>query len=261
METCQMYIDGQWCDSESGRTFDAINPATGKPFARVPRGTRADARRAIAAANEAFETWSQVPLWERADLCVRMADLVEAQGDALASILCTELGKPRYGEAVEEAAETPANFRYAAEQAKWLEGATIPVQDASKRVFSIRRPRGVITVLTPWNFTVLSSVPTVAAASRRRPSMMSAASSWKSFCAVRTHAASSRTSPSNASSKSSPSSTSCAHAQEKQAIATKAPSRLMPACSPSVGFRHPMPSQFAQGPPRPCRQTRASVVS
>jgi acyl-CoA reductase-like NAD-dependent aldehyde dehydrogenase len=152
MKTYQMCIDGQWCDSESGQTFDALNPATGKPFARIARGTRDDARRAIASANEAYQTWSHVPLWERAALCMKMADVVLARQDDLAAILCTELGKPRQGEAIEEVVETPANFRYAAEQAKWLEGTTIPVQDPTKRVFSIRRPRGVIAVLTPWNF-------------------------------------------------------------------------------------------------------------
>lgn len=152
MKTYQMYVDGAWCDAASGETFDAINPATGKAFAQVARGGRADARRAISAANAAFKGWAHVPLWERAALCMKMADVVAARQDALAAILCTELGKPRYGEAIDEAAETPANFRYAAEQAKWLEGSTIPVQDASKRVFSFRRPRGVIAVLTPWNF-------------------------------------------------------------------------------------------------------------
>ncbi len=148
MNTYQMYIDGKWCDSESRQTFDALNPATGKPFARIAKGTRADAQRAIAAANEAFQTWRHVPLWERAELCMKMADIVEAHKADLASILCTEMGKPLHGEATDEAGETPVNFRNAAEQAKWLEASTVPVQDPSKRVFSIRQPRGVIVALT-----------------------------------------------------------------------------------------------------------------
>ncbi len=147
-----MFINGSWCGAASGRTRDVINPATGQAFAKVAWGDRDDARRAIAAANEAAESWSTVPLWERADLCVRMANVVADHQSQLADLLCTELGKPRHGEAQDEASETPVNFRNAAEQAKWLEGSTIPAQDPHKRVMSFRRPRGVVAVITPWNF-------------------------------------------------------------------------------------------------------------
>jgi len=148
----QMYIDGQWCDAASGKTYDAVNPATGQPFATVPLGGRQDAQRAVKAANEAFELWQKVPLWERSKWCVRMADAIDAQRDEIADILCTELGKPRHYEAKYEADEVAVHYRIAAEQCKWLEGDFIPVADPTKRVISMRRPRGVITVLTPWNF-------------------------------------------------------------------------------------------------------------
>ena len=52
MKTHDMYIDGNWSQSESGQTYDAINPAKGEAFARVAKGTRKDAQRAVAAANE-----------------------------------------------------------------------------------------------------------------------------------------------------------------------------------------------------------------
>src|SRR5687767_546522 len=133
MEQHRMYIDGQWCVAESGESYDAINPATAKPFAKIPRGSRADACRAIAAANAAQKSWAQVSLWERAALCTRMAQVLAEHIDDLAEILCTELGKPRHGEALDEARETPVNFRQAAEQAKFFEGFTIPVQDPRKR--------------------------------------------------------------------------------------------------------------------------------
>ena len=152
MQDYLMYIDGEWCGSESGRTFDAINPATGAAFARVSRGSRADAQRAIAAANQARKTWSKVPLWERAALCMAMADALAAQTDDLADVLCTELGKPWHGEALDEAREVPVNYRQAAELAKYFEGSTIPSQDARKRVLSLRQPQGVVAVITPWNF-------------------------------------------------------------------------------------------------------------
>ena len=152
MDSYQMFIGGQWCSADSGETYDAVNPATEKAFAKVAKGSRSDARRAIAVANEAQESWSKVPLWERAGLCVTMGDVIAAHEGELADILCTELGKPRHGEALDEAKETPVNFRNAAAQAKWLEGSPIPTPDPNKRVLSFRRPRGVVGVITPWNF-------------------------------------------------------------------------------------------------------------
>lgn len=146
------FIDGQWCKAISGATFDGINPAKGEAFAKIAKGSREDARRAIDAANRARKTWSKVPLWERAALCQKMAELVVKHESDLADILCTELGKPRQGEALDEAREVPNNYRQAAEIAKYFEGHTIPVQDARKRVLSIRQPRGVVAVITPWNF-------------------------------------------------------------------------------------------------------------
>lgn len=148
----KMYIDGQWCDSESGQRYDAMNPALGKPFGTLPKGTRKDAQRAVAAANEAQKTWKKVPLWERSRLCVAVADIIKQRQDELADILCEEMGKPRHGEAVAEASESDVPWRVAAEQAKYFEGHTKPASDASKRVLTFWRPRGVVTALTPWNF-------------------------------------------------------------------------------------------------------------
>ncbi len=158
MRTYRMYIADTWVEAESGETYEAINPALGEPFAKVAQGGRNDARRAIAAANEAAGTWAKVPLWERAALCVKMAGAIEAHLAELAEILCTELGKPLYGEARDEAKEAPVNFRNAAEQAKWMEGSVYSVQDPHKRVISFRQPRGVVAVITPWNFP--AAIPT-----------------------------------------------------------------------------------------------------
>lgn len=152
MKTYDMYIDGRWVQSESGKTYRAINPAQGEPFALVPEGTREDARKAIAAANEAQRAWRNVPLWERSALCVKVAELLDKKKEELADILCTEQGKPRHGEAAIEAGEASVPWRVAAEQAKYLEGNTKPAQDAKKRVLTFWRPRGVVTALTPWNF-------------------------------------------------------------------------------------------------------------
>ena len=152
MKQHAMYIDGEWCDSESGAFYDAIDPSTGEPFGRIPQGTRIDAQRAIAAAARAQVEWKQVPLWDRSALCVRIADIIEQRKAELADILCTELGKPLHGEASDEAGESDVPWRAAAEQAKYFEAHTKPCADPQKRVLTFRRPRGVVTAITPWNF-------------------------------------------------------------------------------------------------------------
>ena len=152
MSDYQMYIDGQWCSAQSGETYDAINPALGESFDKIPKGGREDARRAIAAANEAFETWRKVPLWERSEMCVKIAQIIDEHIDELADILCTELGKPRHQEAKFEAGEASVPWRVAAEQAKYFEAHTKPCQDPQKRVLTFWQPRGVVTAITPWNF-------------------------------------------------------------------------------------------------------------
>ncbi len=157
MDDYEMHIGGQWCAAASEITYDAINPAKGKAFAKLPQGGRDDAQRAIAAANEAYASWSKVPLFDRADLCIRMAEVIAAHEGELADILCTELGKPRHREAALEAQLVPTFYRQAAELARHLEGSTMLARDPNKRITSFRRARGVIGVITPWNFP--ASIP------------------------------------------------------------------------------------------------------
>jgi acyl-CoA reductase-like NAD-dependent aldehyde dehydrogenase len=156
MSSHQLSIGGQWRDARSGATREAVDPARGEAFAEVAWGDREDARRAIAAANAALPAWSATPLWERADLCIRIADLLESRVDQLADILCRELGKPRHSEAIAEAqAFVPVFYRQAAELARYQEGATFRGRDPHKRLTTHRRPHGVVAVITPWNFPAM----------------------------------------------------------------------------------------------------------
>lgn len=151
-----MFIDGTWSEAASGRSHAAINPSTGEPFATVAWGDRADAQRAIAAANRAQPTWAATPVFERADLCVRMAEILEEHAGELADILCTELGKPRHSEANAEAsAFVPVFYRQAAALARYQEGTTGWARDPHKRLLGFRRPRGTVAVITPWNFPAM----------------------------------------------------------------------------------------------------------
>jgi acyl-CoA reductase-like NAD-dependent aldehyde dehydrogenase len=150
-----MYIAGEWCGAASGDTFEAWDPAQDRPMGSVPRGDRSDVQRAIDAADAASADWAQTPLWERADRCIAMADALAARGDEIADVLCEELGKPRHHEAVIEAEIVPLFYRQAAELARYLEGDTFLANDPNKRLVTFRRPRGVVGVITPWNFPAM----------------------------------------------------------------------------------------------------------
>jgi succinate-semialdehyde dehydrogenase/glutarate-semialdehyde dehydrogenase len=83
---------------------------------------------------------------------MRIADAIEARKTSLARTLTLEQGKPYHSEALGEVEHAVASFRNCAEQIKWLETAVMPVEAPTKRVFSIRQPRGVYAIVTPWNF-------------------------------------------------------------------------------------------------------------
>jgi succinate-semialdehyde dehydrogenase/glutarate-semialdehyde dehydrogenase len=153
-ETLNLYIAGSWVESESGRIFEAHNPATNQVIATLPEGTRDDARRAIAAANKSKHKIADMSVWDRADLCRRIGDVIQQHSQELAQVLTQDQGKPFHTQALKEAEAASNTFYHAAEHAKWLETSFIPVRDPSKRVFSFRQPRGVYAVVTPWNFPV-----------------------------------------------------------------------------------------------------------
>src|SRR3954468_23475626 len=149
--TRQMFVAGAWAGAASGETFTAESPATGEAIGEVPLGSRDDAARAIAAANDAATAWSRTTAFERAALRPRVGDGIESRRDDLAHVLTLDQGKPLH-ESRDEVEELVAYWRNAAEDGKRLEGRLANSFTPGKRVLLIRRPRGVIGVITPWNW-------------------------------------------------------------------------------------------------------------
>ncbi|HKP19739.1 MAG TPA: aldehyde dehydrogenase family protein [Gaiellaceae bacterium] len=145
-------VGGTWAESESGARMEATSPATGESLGTVPEGTRGDAQRAIAGANAAWRGWAARSAFERAAAMERVADLIEERRDSLARALTLDQGKPLHSEAYGEVEELVEYWRMAGEDAKRLEGSMPPSVDASKRVLAYRVPRGVVGVITPWNW-------------------------------------------------------------------------------------------------------------
>src|SRR4051795_11057569 len=149
--TRQMFVAGAWAGAASGETFTAESPATGEAIGEVPLGSRDDAARAIAAANDASAAWSRATAFERAAAMHRVADQVEKRREELVHTLTLDQGKPLH-ESRDEVEELVAYWRNAAEDGKRLEGRLANSFTPGKRVLLVRRPRGVIGVITPWNW-------------------------------------------------------------------------------------------------------------
>jgi succinate-semialdehyde dehydrogenase/glutarate-semialdehyde dehydrogenase len=183
--TLKMCIGGHWIESESGKTFEAHNPATGGVIATLPEGTRDDARQAIAAANENKHKIAAMSVWDRARLCQRIAGVMERRKEELARVLTEDQGKPYYTEALPEVEFAIHGFHNAAEQVKWLETSVIPVEDPRKRVFSFRQPRGVYALVTPWNFPINIPIEYLAPALATGNAVVWVPAPTTSVCAVK----------------------------------------------------------------------------
>jgi succinate-semialdehyde dehydrogenase/glutarate-semialdehyde dehydrogenase len=146
-----MFVGGAWTPAENGETFTAESPATGEQIGEVPKGGRADAQRAIGAANDAATGWARLTAFERAALMHRVGDEIEKRRDELTHTLTLDQGKPLH-ESRDEVEELVAYWRNAAEDGKRLEGRLANSFTPGKRVLLVRRPRGVIGVITPWNW-------------------------------------------------------------------------------------------------------------
>jgi succinate-semialdehyde dehydrogenase/glutarate-semialdehyde dehydrogenase len=148
----QMFVGGAWQPSASGETFDALSPATGEVIATVPQGDRDDACRAIAAAREAADSWAGLTAFERAAKMHAVGDIVESRRDELARTLTLDQGKPLRAEAYDEVDELVEYWRMAAEDCKRLAGELPNSFSPGKRVMLVRRSRGVVGVISPWNW-------------------------------------------------------------------------------------------------------------
>jgi succinate-semialdehyde dehydrogenase/glutarate-semialdehyde dehydrogenase len=148
----QMFVNGQWRPSAAGETFEATSPATGELIATIPQGDRQDAAAAIQAARGAADAWARLTAFERAAKMHAVGDIIEARRDELAHTLTLDQGKPLAAEAFDEVDELVQYWRMAAEDAKRLGGELPNSFSAGKRVLLARRARGVVGVISPWNW-------------------------------------------------------------------------------------------------------------
>ncbi len=147
----QCFINGQWCDADSGATLTVSNPADGTTLLSVPKMGAAETKRAIDAANAALPLWRAKTAGERGRLLRRWYELLMAHQDDLALIMTSEQGKP-LAEARGEIAYAAGYLDWFAEEGKRAYGEIIPPHAADKRILVTREPVGVCAAITPWNF-------------------------------------------------------------------------------------------------------------
>src|SRR5437868_15127472 len=87
-------VGGEWVDSASGETMEVVNPATGEAIAEVPRGTKDDADRAVEAAKKALPEWLETTPGQRAEILLKLADLLDEHADELAELEPQHVGQP-----------------------------------------------------------------------------------------------------------------------------------------------------------------------
>jgi acyl-CoA reductase-like NAD-dependent aldehyde dehydrogenase len=151
----QLFIDGQWVDAESGKTFTTPNPSTGATLAEVAEGDKADIDKAVAAARRAFEgKWSKVSARERGRMLYKLSQLVESKTEELAALETADNGKPIRESLYVDLPQVAENFEYFAGWATKIEGETIPVPGQMFN-YTLREPVGVCGQIIPWNFPLL----------------------------------------------------------------------------------------------------------
>src|SRR6266566_492951 len=158
----KLFIDGQWTEAASGKTFETPNPATGETFANVAEGDAEDINRAVRAARKAFDSgpWSRMTPSERGRLIWKIGDLILEHAEELAQLESLDNGKPvgvALGADVPLAADL---FHYMAGWATKIEGNTIDISvpympGANFHSYTLREPVGVVGQIIPWNFPLL----------------------------------------------------------------------------------------------------------
>jgi succinate-semialdehyde dehydrogenase / glutarate-semialdehyde dehydrogenase len=152
LATDKSLVGNDWqATSQSGKSFDVTNPATGEVIATLPDLNKAEVTKAIDTAYVAQKTWAKKTGKERAAVLRKLNDLMVANADDLATILTMEMGKP-WAEARGEILYGASYVEWFAEEAKRVYGDTIPGHQPDKRIMVIKQPIGVVGAITPWNF-------------------------------------------------------------------------------------------------------------
>uniref|UniRef100_A0A8C7QSH4 Aldehyde dehydrogenase 1 family, member A2 n=1 Tax=Oncorhynchus mykiss TaxID=8022 RepID=A0A8C7QSH4_ONCMY len=152
-----IFINNEWQDSVSGKTFPVYNPASGEQICEVQEAEKADVDKAVQAARLAFtlgSVWRRMDASERGRLLAKLADLVERDSAYLATIESMDSGKPFLPTLFVDLQGTIKTLRYYAGYADKIHGTSIPM-DGDYLTFTRHEPMGVCGQIIPWNFPLM----------------------------------------------------------------------------------------------------------
>ncbi|MEA2221017.1 MAG: aldehyde dehydrogenase, partial [Solirubrobacteraceae bacterium] len=143
----ELYIGGEWTAPSESATIDVIGAASEEVIGRIPQGTADDVDRAVAAAREAFETWSLVPVEQRAELCAAIAGGLQDRQEEIAALISQELGMPITLSTMIQSAMPVMSV---AAQPQLVDEVAWEERIGNSLV--LREPVGVVGAITPWNY-------------------------------------------------------------------------------------------------------------
>jgi acyl-CoA reductase-like NAD-dependent aldehyde dehydrogenase len=147
-----MYIDGQWAEAKSGKTFTTVNPATEEVIAEVPEAGAEDVDKAVQAARRAFDerVWTGIDVVERERILRKVADLIRRDAEEIARTECLDVGKP-IDECRGDVEFGLSLFEFWSGVPTKLNGTVNPVS-GDYFAYVLRDPVGVVGQIMPWNF-------------------------------------------------------------------------------------------------------------
>ncbi|XP_007576671.1 succinate-semialdehyde dehydrogenase, mitochondrial [Poecilia latipinna] len=145
----QGYLGGRWVSAAS--VFPVLDPATGQELTQVSDCGPAEAKQAVEAAYEAFQSWKHTTAKERSVLLRKWSDLLLLHQGHLARLITFESGKP-LPEALGEVSYSASFLQWFSEEARRVYGDIVPSPAADRRLLLLKQPVGVATIITPWNF-------------------------------------------------------------------------------------------------------------
>ena len=150
MTMIRNFIDGQFVEPTGGKYLDNIEPATGKPYAQVPDSDERDVELAVAAADKAFPAWSKTSTADRSRFLLKIADLIERDLEKLARAESIDTGKPLSLARSLDIPRAASNFRFFATAILHTENEA-HVTDGIAFNYTLRQPRGIAGLISPWN--------------------------------------------------------------------------------------------------------------
>lgn len=153
VKTYGNFIDGKWIKSKTRKTFTSINPATKKVLGRFQASNKQDVNKAVQAAKKALPRWKNTPAPLRGEILYKIAELLKQNKTRLARLVTIEMGKS-ITEGLGDVQEAIDVAVYMAGEGRRLFGHTTPSELPDKFAMTIRKPVGVVGLITPWNFPI-----------------------------------------------------------------------------------------------------------